>query len=599
MELKDLVTLYRHWLWLLIAGAILGTASGFLASKLQTPVYETSAKVLVTRSRQQGGTDILSISDQQLVLTYLQLLKTRPVLNEVDSRLNTKVNSDDIKVDFVPDTQIIQIKVQDKDPKQAFAVANTLIQILIEQNETLYTGRYRAYEEGLNSQIAQVEKQINTLQGQITQINQANVDEQLNLVSQQITDLQAEISSLENDIAQFPSILSTVDRANLNQKQNQLDQLRSLLSLYQQIKTNLTFIGKPVQAGSGPDDLRVTSLQSTLNLYQQLYLSLLNNLTAAKLARVQSTPTVSAIEDAIIPKRPIRPVPMLYTGLAGLVGLLVSAGGVVLIDYFDDTLKSSRKIQDLLGVPVIGEILETTSNNKTKSLHTASHSNLSLLNAFGILRINVTRLIAEKSLKTILITSPSLGEGKTTIATNLAAAFVRSGKKVVLIDADLYHPSLHTRLGLDNQLGLTDILTKNAEWQDVMRNFGGITIMTSGTPTTSSAMLLESDRMTKLLDQLQGQFDLIIVDGPPLFIEDSLIMASKAGGVLLVIRQAATITASARAVLDQLDLTGAHVLGVALNRVPRADTYYFDGSYHDSRVENLEEPAKKVEAVQS
>jgi capsular exopolysaccharide synthesis family protein len=599
MEPKELISLYRRWIWLVIAGMILGLASGFFASKMQTPIYEASAKVLVTRSRQQGGTDVLSISDQQLVLTYLQLLKTRPVLKEVESKLSTKIDADNITVDIVADTQIIQIKVQNKSADQAFAIANSLVQILIEQNETLYAGRYSAYEEGLNSQITQVEKQISTLQGQITQINQANVEEQLNLVNQQTTDLQAEISNLEKDIAKFPSILSAVDRARLTEKQNQLDQLRSLLTLYQQIKTNLTYIGKPVQAGSGLDDLRVTSLQSTLNLYQQLYLNLLNNLTAMKLARVQSTPTVSPIEEAVIPKRPIRPVPLLYTGLAGLVGLIVAAGAIVLIDYLDDTIKSSRKIQDVLGVPVIGEISETIPNNKVRNFRSADYSTSSLLNAFGILRINVSRLVTEKSLKTILITSPSLGEGKTTIATNLASAFVRSGQKVILIDGDLYHPTLHSRLGLDNQKGLTDILAKNLDWENATRNFGGITILTSGAQTSTSAVLLESDGMTKLLDQLEKQFDLIIVDGPPLFVEDSLIMASKVGGILLVVRQGGTITASARAMLDQLNLIGASVLGVALNRVPRADTYYFDGYYHDNQDGKLEEQRKKVGTAQS
>src|SRR5436853_506857 len=134
MELKDVISLYRHWIWLLIAGMILGLTSGFFASKMQTPIYEASAKVLVTKSRQQGGTDVLVISDQQLVLTYLQLLKTRPVLNEVESRLATNIDSDNISVNVIADTQIIQIKVQDKSAKQAFAIANALVQILIEQN---------------------------------------------------------------------------------------------------------------------------------------------------------------------------------------------------------------------------------------------------------------------------------------------------------------------------------------------------------------------------------------------------------------------------------------------------------------------------------
>src|ERR1041385_134207 len=221
MELKEFFTLFRRWAWLLILGAILGSAAGFSFSRIQTPVYEASAKVLVSKSRQQGGTDVLSISDQQLVLTYLQLLKTRPIVDQAVSKLGVSVDLDNIQVNILPDTQIIQIKVQNPDPKQAAAIANTLVQVLIQQNETLYAGRYAVYEEGLNSQITQVQKQINALQSQITQINQATVQEQLNLVNEQIKNLQDEISKLEAEIAKFPSLLSTLDRAKLNEKQTE------------------------------------------------------------------------------------------------------------------------------------------------------------------------------------------------------------------------------------------------------------------------------------------------------------------------------------------------------------------------------------------
>jgi capsular exopolysaccharide synthesis family protein len=210
----------------------------------------------------------------------------------------------------------------------------------------------------------------------------------------------------------------------------------------------------------------------------------------------------------------------------------------------------------------------------------------------------VSRLIAQKSIKTLLITSPSLGEGKTTIATNLAAAFVRLGKKVVLVDADLYHPSLHARLGLDNEQGLTDILTENRNWRDVLHDFGGMTIITGGAQTGSSAVLLESAGMTKLLEQLQQEFDLIIIDGPPLFVEDSQILALKVGGIILVVRLGGTITDAARAMLDQLELMGAHVLGAALNRVPRGETYYFS-SNHNIAEKKPEKILEKVEAGQS
>ncbi len=160
MELKELVTLFRRWLWLLIVGTALGLASGYFASKILTPVYETSTKVLVTRIRQPNAADILALSDQQLVLTYQQLLKTQPVLDEAESQLGVKIASDNIQVDILPNTQIIQIKVQDKSAQQASAIANMLVQVLIEQNEILQAGRYTIYEESLNSQVDQVQTQI-------------------------------------------------------------------------------------------------------------------------------------------------------------------------------------------------------------------------------------------------------------------------------------------------------------------------------------------------------------------------------------------------------------------------------------------------------
>src|SRR5512138_2748024 len=110
MELKELVALYRRWIWLLLAGLIIGLVGGFVVSKIQTPIYQASTKVLVARNRLQSGADILSLSDQQLVATYQQLLKTQPVLNEAASRLGTKILADDVLVNTILNTQIIQIQ---------------------------------------------------------------------------------------------------------------------------------------------------------------------------------------------------------------------------------------------------------------------------------------------------------------------------------------------------------------------------------------------------------------------------------------------------------------------------------------------------------
>ncbi len=578
MELKEIVTLYRRWIWLLIAGLAIGLASGFAVTKIQKPVYEATTQVLVARNRQQGGADILSLSDQQLVTTYQQLLKTQPVLHEVASRLGVEVNPDNIQVGVVLNTQILKIQVSDGDSSRAASIANTMVQVLIEQNETLQAGRYATYEQGLNNQIAQVQQQTADLQNQITRLDQANIEEQLALVSKQITSLQDQILALEKQIAQSPEAITSIQRATLAERQAQLDQLRSLLLQYQEIQTNLTYIGKPVQAGGALTDPQVASLQSTLNLYQQLYLNLLNNLEAVKLARVQSTPTVTQIEQAIPPKTPIRPLPLLYTALGGMVGLLLAAAAVLLIDYFDDSFKAARQVEALLEAPVIGQLSETPMDRGRFSRRGRNgHKELLLENAFGALRINLGRLMAGKAQKSILVTSACRAEGKTTVAARLARSFAQSGKKVVLVDADFRHPQIHTHFGLENQVGLADILAIGMDWQEASCTAEGVTVITGGTPSMAQSGLLESDNMTGLLEKLQRKADIVILDGPPLFLVSAQALAAKVGGILVVVRQGETKTSAARALKDQLQLMDVPLMAAVLNRVKRTDEYYYDG----------------------
>jgi len=597
MEIKELINLYRRWLWLLVGCFILGLAVGFLVSKIQSPVYEASTKALVVRGRQQSNNDMLPITDQQLAMTYMQLLKTRPVLDETEKRLGVEIDPDNVQVGLITETQIIQIKVQDRDAQKAAEIANALVQILIDRNESLQAGRFTVYEDGLNLQIAQIQEQIDELQGQIVTIDQTSIKDQSKQIQNQIIQLQSQIKTLEQEIASFPVLPSANDRASMAAKQAQITQLSSLLYLYQQIETNLTYIGKPLQ-GNVPDNPQVTNLQSTLNLYQQLYLNLLSNQAAVRLARAQNTPVVEQIEKAVAPKKPVRPIPLLYTALAGLVGLFVSAGAILLIDYFDDTLKSSQKIQEALGMPVIGEIPEVNAIHRIGKLSPAKKNSL-LLNALGILRININRLVTQKTSRTILITSPAQGDGKTTIATNLAKAFVQSGKKVALLDADLSNPVLHSRFEVDNQKGLIDILSANLDWQEVARDVNGITLITSGGLSQSPAALLESEKMTQLLKQIQKEVDVIILDGPPLFTLDSQILVSKVGSTLLVVRQGSTITTVARAMLDQLKLMNANVLGVVLNRVPLSNAYYFDGYSRNISKDTTEDVMETVAVTQS
>jgi len=577
MEIKDFLLLMWRRARFLAAGLILGAVLGFVISRIQTPVYEAATDVLISRSSQQMNTNMLPLDENQLVSTNIRLAKSQPVLDAASTQLGSKILSDNIQVNAIPNTLIIHIRVQDADPRRAAAIANTLVQVLIQQNEDLISARYADFENSLNVQIDQIQQQINDLQSQISQINDASIAKQLRLVNQEIDQLKSQISALEYEINGYPANLSDSQRASFSEKQAELIQLRSLLDLYQQIQTNLTFIGKPGQTGLALDDPGLSNLQSTLNLYQQLYLSLVNSRETITLDRMQNTPDIAQIDPAVAPKKPVRPWPLLYVLLGAMVGFSLSTTAVLIIDHFDETLKSSRKAEEVLGIPIIGQISEARHANQNRpGSFSAARDNSILLNSFGSLRINVNRLMLQRSVKILLITSPGRGDGKTTVAEKLAAAFVQSGRKVALVDADLYHPQLHVRLELDNQRGLTSILADGLNWREVAQNSGRMTIITGGPHFSSSALLLESDTMTELLEDLQEHTDVVILDGPPLFMMDAQILAARAGGIILVVRQGTTMTGVARAMLDQLNLMDANVFGAVLNGISQKETYYFD-----------------------
>ena len=590
MESKDLLLLLWRNTRLLILGLVLGAALGFAASRIQTPVYEAKTQILISRSRQQSNTDMLPLGEDQLISTNVQLAKSQPVLDAVSAKLGSKVKADNIQVASISNTLIIQIRAQDQDPQQAAKIANTLVEVLIQQNQDMVAARYTDFENRLNEQIDQLQTQIHDLQSQITQINDASIADQLTQVNQEIEQLNSEINSLEKEVNSYPLTLNDKQRIALGQQQAQLEQLRTRLNLYQQIQTNLTFIGKPGQTGISREDPRLNSLQSTLNLYQQLYLSLINNRETINLDRMQNTPNITQIDPALPPKEPVRPMPLLYVLLAGVVGLFLAATVVLIMDYFDDTLKSSEKVQEVLGIPIIGKISQAHhigQNSGTSSI--SAHDNSALLNAFGTLRINVGRLMAQQSVKALLVTSPARGDGKSTVAVNLATAFARSGKKVILMDGDLAHPQLHIRLKLDNEKGLTNILADFLDWAETAQKNDGITVITAGPLSASSAELIESDAMNKLLETLRKSFDVVIVDGPPLFLMEAQILASKVGGIVMIVRQGDTLTAVARSMLDQLNLMDANVLGAVLNCVPQKQSYYFD-----DRIEHMGGKTSKV-----
>jgi len=566
MEIKDLVLLMWRNVRYIILGLVLGAGIGIFVSKTQVPVYEATTKVFVSRTRQQSNSELLSLSDEQLMAINIQLAKSPLVLKQVADQMGSKVKADNIEILTLPNTLIIQIKVLDNDPQRAATVANLLVETLIKQNETLLSGWYTDFETAITEQIAQVQTQMDGLQTQISQVNEVGIQEQLAQVNQQIEQSKAEISALNQEIASFPLNPNIRQSISLAEKQAQLDQLLSLMTLYQEIQSNLIYIGKPAQNGLGLENPQLATLQSTLTLYKQINNSLITSRENVRSARTQSRQNVMQIVPAIPPKNQVFPIPILYFLVGSASGLVLAVISILMIDHLDSSLKSADQIEELLGLPTLGFVFENRHNkNKLLTSLDPSSAETESFRAFGA---SVQLINTERKFHTLMIVNAEPADARTAIAANLALITAQQGGQVILLDGDLKNPHLHRLFDMENKNGFRELLNGQLDIKNASRavkDVAGMTLISGGVAEKDSTAWLDAKKWEDLLSELKRSADLVIVDGPPANVADAQILASKMDAVLLTIRSGRTRIDSAQATLRRFQLIGARVTGAVLN----------------------------------
>jgi len=600
MELKDYLTMIRRWAWLLGLGVLLGTVTGVVVSLFQTPIYEATTRIMVMRAPQEKNSDYTYLSDQQLLQTYIQLLTTRPVIEGASAKLGFAVDRNQISVQQIRDTQAIQLAVRDASAQRASDIANILVQVLIDQNEIIQSGRYALTEQSIQTQIKQIEDQIAQIRSEINAVSAETVQEQQKQVEAQIATLTSEVTRLQVDIQQLstPTAFGLGQQTLLAEKQERLNQIQPVLTLYQQLYMDLVVLGKPVGTEDGTTLL--SQMQSTLQLYQQIYINLLNNLEEIRLARLQNTPNIVQIESATAPASPVQPRPITNTGLSAIIGLLLAGAIAYLIEYIDDRIRTPEDIERTLKLPVIGYIGDMRNpQNASDDIHVVHYPRSPAAEAFRSLRTNLEFANVDSALTRILVTSPGPGEGKTTVSTNLAAIMAQGGKRVLLIDADLRKPRIHSIFGISNRVGLTTLFRGQISLRSVMHRVegaDGLYIVTSGKLPPNPSELLASAKMDLILHEASREADVIILDSPPSLVADFQVLAAKVDGVFLVIQPGYTHAGIALSTLEQLNRVHAKILGIVLNKIPNGSHYsYYPYKYDQDYYQQNENQKLQVE----
>ncbi len=198
--------------------------------------------------------------------------------------------------------------------------------------------------------------------------------------------------------------------------------------------------------------------------------------------------------------------------------------------------------------------------------------------SYRTLRTNIQYSSFDKEIKRILVTSAEPGEGKSTTAANLAVAFSQDEKKVLLIDCDLRKPSVHKQFRISNNIGLSDVVMDNSKIKKAINKHNEyLDILPSGKIPPNPSELLGSKVMENLLNELQKEYDIIIIDTPPVqAVTDSQILSTKVDGVILVVRAERTKKDSVKLAKESLQKVKANIIGVVLNGGERTrDKYYY------------------------
>ncbi len=424
MELKDYIRPLRKWWWLIIAATLVATASSYLATRQQQPIYRTRSTLMVGTAIENpnpNGNEFWLT--QQLANTYADIVKRDNVRASVMSRLNLAWLPD-YTARVVPNTQLIELSVTDTDPVRAQRVAQELSEELI-----------RISPSGA---------------GQEDQQRQAFISQQLNDLETKIQETQTEIDRKQVELANMFSARQIADTQT-----------------------------------------QITGLQNKKATLQANYAALLSSTQRGALN------SINIIEAAALPSIPVGPNKGATILLAAAIGLLLATGAAYLLEYLDDTLKNPDDVQKALNLTTLGTVPRVEGVSPGNELAILSNSQSAATEAYRVLRTNLQFAAIDRPLRTLLVTSPAPGEGKSLTTANLAAALAQAGRRVILVDADLHKPRVHRVFGLRNNVGLTTALLEEHPNLEGLIQEGPVPnlwVLTSGPLPPNPAELLGSAR---------------------------------------------------------------------------------------------------------
>ncbi len=530
MDLLHFGRVFRRWWWLLVTAVLLAGGAGYLFSKRTAPVYQTSTRLLVSNVQPTGPTSYDdTLASVSLAQTYKEFAHDPSILQQtIDSlhlRLPPSRLAEEVDAQIVRNTPLLEITVRDGSPTRVAAIADKLAQVLATYVNRLGT-------RPVSPAAQQVFHQIDAL------------------------------------------------RKMLANATTQLDHLRPTLYPDAEVTRQMRY------------------LQDEVTRYQDQLTRLIDTQRQLMSGQGRAAPTLTDLGPAPVPTAPVQPQPLRTLTLAGLIGFLLALGVALLLDLVDDRVREPTDIESLLGVPPLA-VVGLVRAGGSQLLHNSTLSRAAMMLTVGT-RPNSVRLLSGSTVSkgvrftedllllrasldavmpvrpiVLCVSSAQTGEGKSTIAANLAILEAQAGKQVILIDANLRDPQLHHYFNLPNEYGLSAYLTpKPAGTQPPLQDGPlNIKILAAGAVPPDPAALLGSQRMAELLHMLRARADVVIVDTASILASpDAILLQQFVDGTVLIVDTKRARRGAIVAALAALQQVSGTVLGVVLNKSGRRTT---------------------------
>ncbi len=377
-----------------------------------------------------------------------------------------------------------------------------------------------------------------------------------------VEQLSSELAALDRSLAQEEGRVRSVSRESFNEARQREQQLAAQV---EELKGRF--------AGQNQDSIQYNIYEREVNTNRQLYDALLQRYKEIGVAGV-GTNNIAVVDRAMVPRNPSSPNLLLYLAVSLLAGMGLAAAYVFLREQLNQSLRDPQDVKRLLGLPTLGVVPALEEDKLVESLEDVKSI---VSEAYFSIGTSLSFLTGHGTPRSMLFTSTMPNEGKSTSAVALARVLARTGKRVLLIDADLRNPSAHLFIGDGRAVGLSNYLTGEDDLANLVQatDVDNLSLMAAGPIPPNPAELLTGSRLADLVRSATLPFDHFVVDGPPVLgLADSPLIASAVEGVIFTIEANGSRLRAIETAIQRLRDANATVYGAIVTKVDSRNASY-------------------------